>query len=61
MRFNVLKTLSSKANKPSKQPKTYSDTPKKKSPNSENEDYLTLSEIRQGYNTIRMKLSHYKR
>ena len=61
MRFNVLKTLSSKANKPSKQPKTYSDTPKKKSPNPENEDYLTLAEIRQGYNTIRMKLSHYKR
>lgn len=61
MRFNPLKTPSYKANKPTKKPKTYSNTPEEKSPNVENGDYLTFAEIRQGYNTIRMKLSYFKK
>lgn len=60
MRFNPFKTPSYKANKPSKQPKTYSDTPEEKSPNAENRDYLTLAEIRHGYNTMKMKLAYFR-
>jgi len=60
MRFNPLKTLLYKANKPTKKPKTYSDTPEEKSPNAENGDYLTFAEIRHGCKTVKMKLAYFR-
>lgn len=58
---STVKKPSSKANKPTKQGKTYANTPKKKTSNSKNDEYFTLTDLKKGYADLKSKIPEYKK
>ena len=58
---STAKKPSSKANKPTKQGKTYANTPKKKTSNSKNDNYLTIADFKKGYDNFKSKIPGYKK